>query len=208
MKIVRLKTKKRKNPKKGRPKMAKKRKSSRKKKAVKITVNPKRRRKHRKNPVKFSSRRKYRRNPGFSPKGILEQIKPIALGAVGALVISKIISMVPISPEKENLKPWIKLGAGVGIAYFGRKYSIAKLGGLFIATLAVRDMIAEKFPALVAGTDDYFVEGYDDYEDQLLGNQVAFMGNQVSFAGNEYPDTTFSLNGDYMTDNAFSMSGI
>lgn len=160
--------------------MAKRRKKSRGKKAVKITVNPKRKRRYRKNPVRFHSRRKYRRNPaGFSAKGIMEFIKPVALGALGALVINKVIAMVPLAPEKENLKPWIKLGAGVAIAYFGRKYQIAKLGGIFVATLAVRDMIAEKFPALVAGTDDFDVID----EDQLLGNQVEFMGNQVQFSG-------------------------
>jgi hypothetical protein len=178
------KSKTKKNPKKGRPKMAKKRHH----KKASVKANPKKKRtyrnpkrKSRRNPVVIGKRRKARRNPSFNAKGILEQIKPIAIGALGALIVSKAISYIPLKPEQENLKPWVKLGAGIAIAYFGRKYKIAQLGGTFVATLAVRDMLAEKFPVLVNGTDDFEVVG----ENELLENygRNNFLGSQVNFAG-------------------------
>ena len=159
----------------------------------------KRHSKKRHNPIKVHHKRRYRKNPKISVKGILEQVKPIALGAVGALVISKGISMIPVSAEYDKYKPYIKLASGVAIAYFGKKYAVAKLGGIFVATLALRDIIAQYFPSLVSGDDDYQL--IDDQSNQMLGaGQVMFgaenfASGQVNFAGQDPFEDPYNFGG-------------
>lgn len=142
-----------------------------------VLSNPKRKKRH--NPVKIKHRR--RKNPAtLSARGIMEQIKPIALGAVGGILISKVLSYIPID---EKYRPYAKLGVAIALPIFV-KHPIAKLGALFLGTLAVRDMIAVKFPDLVAGDESaQALVGYEEYDTMMHGGQVQFGADQVSFAG-------------------------
>lgn len=182
MRILKLKSR---NPKKGRAKMAKKRKKKHHKKVM-IISNPRKRRYH-SNPVKIH--RKRRKNPDMM-KGIMEYIKPIGLGALGAVAINKAVSYIPM--EAGKTKDFVKLGAGLGIAYFGRKIPLLKWGGIVYTGYQAFNMIIAQVPQL-AGEDDQ-VYGYDE-EDQLLGSQVNF-GSQVAFAGEIPTDQDFNASFD------------
>jgi len=183
MRIIKLPSLKKANPKKRGPKMAKKRRSA--KKRVVIS-NPKKSRRRR-NPVKIYRRR---RNPAaLSGKGIMEMIKPIGLGVLGYIAISKAISFIPL-PEN-TFKPYIKIGAGVAVSYLGRKYTILKWGGIAYATLTAINQVLAQFPQLSAEDE---LLGYD--ENQMLGSQVNF-GSQVEFSGEgaTSEDMNYTFNG-------------
>lgn len=171
--------------------MAKKRKKKHHKKVMVISSNPRKKRYY-KNPVRMHKKRRHK-NPGISTRGIMEYIKPIGWGVLGALAINKAVSYIPMKPENPA-KEWIKLGSGVAISFFGRKYAFLKWGGIIYSGIQAFNMALAQFPQL-GDDENYELVGYDP-EDQLLGSQVMF-GSQVEFAG-EGPteqDMNFAFNG-------------
>lgn len=143
------------NPQKGAVIMAKKRRK-----------NPKRRKRHsnpvssvvhavkkyrkrrRSNPVKAYRRRRH--NPGkLNLKGFLSGIKPMAIGAGGAIGIDYVFNLIKKSLEIESKwYPYVKLAIALALPVAFKNNKIALSAGLVGGGLAIKDIVYDMFPQL------------------------------------------------------------
>ena len=148
-----------------------------------LAGNPKRRRNPRRKHINPAHHYRRRRNPSLlgGSTGILAQIKPMAIGALGAIALNWAVGKIPM---QDNYKPWAKLAAAVAVPMF-IKHPAARLGALVLGALAIKDLVVNAVPQL-AGEDltpDEItaLQGYAA-SDLLAGNT---MGTNVVFGAEE-----------------------
>lgn len=131
-------------------------------------------------------RRRYRSNPsllkGFNLKGILRQVKPMALGAIGGIAVNYGLNMLNLSA---NIKPWAKLGTAIALPMVFKKGVLgdsAKYGAIVVGASAIRDLVSVYFPSLAIplSGDAYAID------DGLMGSQQLMYGDD--YADLDYGD--------------------
>lgn len=159
------------NPRKRRKTTAKRR-----RKSITHAKNPIRR-KRRSTAVSTSPRRhlrrkSYRRNPIATSKGVVEQVKGAAVGAMGAVAVDLVMSKLTIIPTamrtgtmRHVTQGLISVGLGVLVAKVGKNRKLGMQlaeGGLTVALYTM---------AKASLGDKLGLNGYEELGDDLLGFQ-------------------------------------